>query len=213
MTTFTELPPLPRPVRLEDQLAAHAARLARRNQALEDYAALVAHDVRSTLLAALRSDEPRAGLTRSLELVDSILDAVRAEQARGDTRSVAACARAAIDDLGNRGTNLLVTPGGPFPLPPATLRVALRNLFANAVAAGATRIHVATPVWGGSSLIVDDNGCGLAGNGSDTAANDAVGAGLGLSLCQRLLSRFNATLSLTPGPVTGVRATIVAPRA
>jgi signal transduction histidine kinase len=49
----------------EDQLAEHVARLARKAEALDDFAALVAHDVKSSLLAALRDEDPREGLTRA----------------------------------------------------------------------------------------------------------------------------------------------------
>jgi len=208
MTTITETPFQLGRGRLEEQLAAHAARLARKNAALEDFAALVAHDIRSSLIAALKCDEPRDGLARSLELVDTILDAVRAERAHGETDSVAACARQAIDDLGVSSANLVAAPGGPFPIPSHALRIALRNLFANAIAAGATRIAVATLAGNErQTLIVDDDGCGLAPNGSYLA-----GAGLGLWLCRRLLGRFDASLEVGSGPVGGSQAVIVTQR-
>ena len=204
---MTETRVQPQRRRLEEDLASHAARLARRNQALEDFAGLVAHDVRSSLVAALRCDEPRDGLARSLELVDSILDAVRAEHAHGETHSVAACARPAFDDLRVGRVELVVGPGG-FRVPPDALRVVLRNLFANAVAAGAGRIQVTTRVGDdGQTLIVEDDGCGLASSGGYRA-----GAGLGLSLCHRLLGRFDSSLELRSGPAGGTRAVIVAPR-
>jgi signal transduction histidine kinase len=194
--------------RLEEQLASQVSRLARKNLALEDFAALLAHDVRSTLLAALRCDEPRDGLARSLELVDSILDAVRADRSHGETGSVAACARQAVDDVGARDANLVVAPCGSFPVPSDVVRVALRNLIANAVAAGATSIHLSMLVVDNrKTLIVDDDGCGLASSGIYS-----VGAGLGLRLCRQLLGRFDASLELTSRPAGGARAMIVAHR-
>lgn len=194
---------------LEEELANHAARLARRNLALEDFAALVAHDVRSALLSALRCDEPRNGLALALELVESIIDAARAERAHGETGSVAACARRAMEDLGASGASLAVAPCGPFPLPSAALRVVMRNLFANAVAAGATWMHVSTREGNAChSLIVDDDGSGLA-----SAQPYDAGAGLGLRLCDRLLGRLDASLKLTSGRSGGTRAVIVAHRA
>jgi hypothetical protein len=63
----------------EEQLADQVSRLARKTEALDDFAGLVAHDVRSALITALLEEDPRAGLERALELVDSILAAVRAE--------------------------------------------------------------------------------------------------------------------------------------
>jgi signal transduction histidine kinase len=209
MTIMTATPPFQlRRRRLEEQLADQVARLARKNLALEDFAALLAHDVRSSLLGALRCDEPRDGLTRSLRLVDSILDAVREDRAHGETGSVAACARQAIDDIGASGADLVVAPCGSFPIPSDAVRVALRNLFANAVAAGATSIHLSMLVVDDrQTLIVDDDGCGLASSGIYS-----VGVGLGLQLCRRLLGRFDASLELTAGPTGGTRAMIVAHR-
>jgi signal transduction histidine kinase len=64
------LRPLLRHRWIEEQLATHATRLARKNEALEDFAALVAHDVKSSLVYAQRSDEPREAMTRTIELVD-----------------------------------------------------------------------------------------------------------------------------------------------
>lgn len=81
------------PLWAADQLAEQASRLARRNAALEDFAALVAHDVRSWLLSALLNDAPREGVKRALELVDSILEAVHADQASGGAATVSDCVR------------------------------------------------------------------------------------------------------------------------
>jgi signal transduction histidine kinase len=205
MTTMTETPLQLRRAQREEQLATHAARLARRNQALDDFAALVAHDVRSSLIAALKADEPRDGLARALELVESILDAVRAEGARGTTDSVAECARCAIEDLGLVDASLVVAPGGGFAIPAAALRVALRNLFTNAIAAGATKIEVKVLADNDrSALIIDDDGCGLS-----IRKPHSAGAGLGLWLCRRLLDRFDASLELVPLPASGARAMII----
>src|SRR4029077_12764962 len=84
----------------EDQLTEHVARLARKTEALDDFAGLVAHDVKSSLLAALRDEDPRAGLTHALELVDSILEAVRADQGGTGLARLADCVQLAIADLG-----------------------------------------------------------------------------------------------------------------
>jgi signal transduction histidine kinase len=194
--------------RIDEQLADHVAQLARRNQALEDFAALVAHDIRTSLLAALRCDTPHDGLTRSLDLVDSILDAVRAERSHGDTPSVASCARRAAEDLSLTATNIVIVEDGPFPMPPTALRLVLRNTFANAAAAGATYVRVSVSADRDChTLVVDDDGCGPGA----TESYD-VGAGLGLSLCRRLLGRFEAALSLSSRPAGGTRATLAAQR-
>src|SRR4051812_7130559 len=94
------------PMTTEEQLAEHVVRLARKTEALDDFAALVAHDVKSSLLAALRDEEPREGLTRALDLVDSILELVRADQGGTGVARLADCVQQAIADLGDSRTEI-----------------------------------------------------------------------------------------------------------
>jgi signal transduction histidine kinase len=190
----------------EDQLAEHVARLARKTEALDDFAGLVAHDVKSSLLAALRDEDPRAGLTRALELVDSILAAVRVDQGGTGVARLADCVQQAIADLGDRRTEIVASVAGEFPIPPDALRLILRNVLANAIAAGAERIHVSALARGDQRiLVVDDDGVGL-----ESADGYATGAQLGLRLCRRLVERCGCVLELRPRAVRGTRAVIVA---
>ena len=189
-----------------ERLADHAAQLARQNEAFEDFAGLVAHDVRSSLLCALISDAPRESLMRALELVDSIREAARADGAAGAAGAAAAdSVHLAVADLGDIDTEVITTVTGDFPIAPAALRLVLRNLLANAVAAGAHRIHVSALAQGDRrALVVDDDGVGL--GSSDGYAS---GAQLGLLLCRRLVARFGGVLELKPRAVRGTRAQIV----
>jgi len=190
----------------EDQLAEHVARLARKTEALDDFAGLVAHDVKSSLITALRDDDPREGLMRALELVDSILEAVRADQGGTGVARLADCVQQAIADLGDGRTEIVASVTGEFPIPPDALRLVLRNLLANAVAAGAERIHVSALARGDQRiLVVDDDGVGLA-----STNGYATGAQLGLRLCRRLVERCGCVLELRPRAVRGTRAVIVA---
>src|SRR6266705_4250025 len=107
----------------EEQLVEHVARLARKTEALDDFAALVAHDVKSSLLDALRDEDPREGVTRSLELVDSILEAVRADPGATGVARFADCLQQAIADLGDRRTEVVANVTGEFPIPPDALRL------------------------------------------------------------------------------------------
>jgi signal transduction histidine kinase len=189
----------------EEQLAEHASRLARKTEALDDFAALVAHDVKSSLLAALRDEDPREGLTRALELVDSILEAVRADQGGTGGARLADCVQQAIADLGDSRTEIVASVTGEFPIPPDALRLVLRNLLANAIAAGAERIHVSALARGDQRiLVIDDDGVGLA-----STNGYATGAQLGLRLCRRLVERCGCVLELRPRAVRGTRAVIV----
>jgi signal transduction histidine kinase len=190
----------------EDQLAEHVSRLARKTEALDDFAGLVAHDVKSSLLAALREDDPREGLARALELVDSILEAVRADQAGTGVARLADCVQRAIADLGESRIEIVASVTGEFPIPPDALRLVLRNLLANAIAAGAERVHVSALARGDQRiLVVDDDGVGLA-----SAGRYATGAQLGLRMCRRLVERCGCALELRPRAVRGTRAVIVA---
>lgn len=190
----------------EEQLAEHVARLARKTEALDDFAALVAHDVKSSLIDALRDEDPRNGLTRALELVDSILEAVRTEQGGTGVARLADCVQQAIADLGGRHAEIVSSVTGEFPIPPDALRLVLRNLLANAIAAGAEQIHVSALARGDQRiLVVDDDGVGLA-----STSRYATGAELGLCLCRRLVERCGYALELRPRAVCGTRAVIVA---
>jgi signal transduction histidine kinase len=193
----------------EEQLVEHVTRLARKTEALDDFAALVAHDVKASLITTLRAKDPREGLTRALELVDSILEAVRADRATTGVAPVAECVQQAIADLGDSKTEIVMSATGEFPIPPDALRLVLRNLLANAAAADAKRIHISAFARGDQRvLVVDDDGVGLA-----SADHYVTGAQLGLRLCRRLVERCGCALELRPQAVGGTRAVIVAPRA
>jgi signal transduction histidine kinase len=185
-----------------EQLAERVSRLARENEALEDLAALVAHDVRSSLLSALREDEPEQTLIRGLALVDSILDAARCNGADRTARA-ADCVELAIADLGDVEAQVFSSVDGEAPVP-AGLRVVLRMLLSNSVAAGSRRIHVAVLSSPDACLlVVDDDGVGL-----DGGAHYATGSQIGLSLCRRLVSRLGGTLQLESRAVGGTRAAV-----
>jgi signal transduction histidine kinase len=191
---------------IEEQLAEHVSRLARKTEALDDFAALVAHDVKASLLSALRDGDPREGLTRALDLVDSILASVRAEQCGIGVARLADCVQQAIADLGDSRIEIVASVAGEFPIPPDALRLVLRNLLANASAAGAERIHVSALARGDQRiLVVDDDGVGLA-----STNGYATGGQLGLRLCRRLVERCGCALELRPRAGRGTRAVIVA---
>src|ERR1700742_5011203 len=107
----------------EEQLVEHVTRLARKTEALDDFAGLVAHDVKSSLLAALRDGEPREGLMRAVDLVDSILEAVRAEQDATGAARVADCLRQATADLGEVDAEIVANVTGGLRIPGQALRL------------------------------------------------------------------------------------------
>ncbi|MEA2127119.1 MAG: hypothetical protein QOJ85_10 [Solirubrobacteraceae bacterium] len=187
----------------EERLVRATMKLARRNQALEEFAALVAHELKTPLQAALVADDASSEVKRALELVDSLLEA--AHEARdGRFASVGACLEQALQDLGATEIEVTARVTADLPLPPASLRVILRNLLRNAVAAGARRVQVVTVRSAGSSrLLVIDDGAGL-----HAVGGYAAGSGLGLSLCRRIAGRYGAELDVAPRPAGGTRATL-----
>jgi signal transduction histidine kinase len=199
-----QLEPLLRRRWTEERLAAHAELLAARVQALDDFAALVAHELKSPLQRALLADDPVEEIEEALELVDSVLEAVKSEH-DGDTwSSPRACLLDAVDDLG--GVELDVSTRLPleFPMPHAALRLVLRNLVSNAIAAGAASLRVSVIVDGaGSTLLVDDDG-----GGTDYRR----GNGIGLTLCSRLVARCGGVLELRRRRQGGTRVRLTVAR-
>jgi signal transduction histidine kinase len=187
-----------------DRLAEHAARLARENEALNDLTGLVAHEVKSALLHALLDDEPRRGLLRTIELVDTILQAARASQADVNVVAVDEVLRQTISDFGRVNADVTTSATGVFPLPHAVLSLVLRNLLANSIAAGAGNVHISVLAGGERRLlVVDDDGVGL-----ESHDGYATGDQLGLALCRRLVARFGGVIELKPRPAGGTRAVI-----
>src|SRR5262249_7666045 len=136
----------------EERLARTTIQLARRNEALEDFAALVAHELKAPLQAALVADDPSRPVEDALDLVDDLLQAAQGESEQGLFSSVTEV----VADLG-APLEVTIDAATTLPLPPGPLRVILRNLLSNAAHAGAHRVHVtvirSTRSW---QLFVDD---------------------------------------------------------
>jgi signal transduction histidine kinase len=207
-SVVADFAPLVRRRFAEEQLLRLAGRLARENQALEDFAALVAHELKTPLHAALFADDATTWVERALDLVDSILAAARTEST-DRTASGASCLAAALADLGEFAAEVEADLPSELPLSPTALHLLLRNLVGNSVAAGARNIRIGAS--GGSdtwTLVVDDDGVGLeAGDGY------ASGSGIGLQLCGRLVNRLGGALELCPHASGGTRATVTMARA
>ena len=202
-SALTAAAPIVRRRAAEERLARTAVDLALRNQALEDFAALVAHELKTPLHAALLAEDPSRYVENALDLVESLLEAAQSRRADRVFVSAADCVDQAVEDL---GAELEVTTDlrATVPVPPGALRVILRNLLSNAVAAGAHHVHVAAAHASHSwRLSVDDDGVGLA-----EVDRYAAGSGLGLSLIRRIADRFGGALELEPRPSGGTRAVL-----
>ena len=200
---LSSLTPILRRRATEEQLTKTVMQLARRNEALEDFTALVAHELKTPLHAALLADDPSRLVGQALELVDALLEAAQGDPNERAFASAAEALDLAVEDL---APDVAITAdvGTTLPLPAGALRVIVRNLLSNAVAAGAQHVHVKAERSSGSfHLLVDDDGAGLV-----DADRYATGSGLGLSLSRRIARRFGGRLQLAPQPSGGTRATL-----
>jgi len=77
--SIARLAPLVRRRWTDDRLAEHAARLISANAALDDYATLVAGELKAPLTAAIRRSDAVESVTKALGLVDSLLAAARSD--------------------------------------------------------------------------------------------------------------------------------------
>jgi signal transduction histidine kinase len=197
------LSPIIRRRAAEERLARTTLELARRNEALEDFAALVAHELKTPLETALVADDPSRSVEDAILLVDALLEAFRSGSSDETFASVSECLEHAVEDL-RVEIEITADVATTLPLPSAALRVILRNLLSNAVAAGAGHGQV-TAVRSSFSwrLLVDDDGVGLA-----AVDRYDAGSGLGLSLCRRIAARFGGALELAARPSGGTRATL-----
>ncbi|HEX6701975.1 MAG TPA: HAMP domain-containing sensor histidine kinase [Gaiellaceae bacterium] len=202
-SALASLVPIIRRRAAEERLARATVELARRNEALEDFAALVAHELKTPLETALVADDPSESVEDAILLVDALLEASRNGAGEETFTSVAECLEQAFEDL-RVDVEITADLATTLPLPPGPLRVILRNLLANAVAAGAGHVHV-TSVGSSFSwrLLVDDDGVGLA-----EVDRYAAGSGLGLALCRRIAARFGGAVELVARPSGGTRATL-----
>ena len=196
------LAPLLRRLRADETLALKAGELFRRNELLDEFAALVAHELKTPLHEALLVDEDSEPLQEALDLVDSLLRTARDATGFDPVESRADSLESVVRDLGARAADVEITfdLATSLPITVGALRIILRNFLTNALSAGSRHVHVAT--LDSSTLVVDDDGVGPAEDGYES------GSGLGLELCRRIAATFGARIELTSRPHGGTRATL-----
>jgi signal transduction histidine kinase len=90
-SALISLAPIIRRRSAEERLARTTLKLARRNEALEDFAALVAHELKTPLEIALVADDPSGSVEDAILLVDALLEASRSGPTEETFSSVAEC--------------------------------------------------------------------------------------------------------------------------
>ena len=195
--------PLLRRLRATEELAAKTGELVRRNQALEEFAGFVAHELRTPLHEALLAEDASEPVHEALDLVDSLLRTVRDVRPLDTEHGPGECLASVVRTLGARAAGLEVTSAlaPSLPITMGALCIILRNFLTNALSAGAEHVHVSS--LGSSALVVDDDGVGMTETGYES------GAGLGLELCRRIATTFGARIELSPRQLGGTRAKLV----
>jgi signal transduction histidine kinase len=189
----------------EDQLARAAAALARRNEALDEFASLVAHELKAPLHAAMAAEDPIEQVAEALGLVDLLLCAASVAHADDASADVAECLARAVLPFADQ-VQLTSDLRGSVPLAAGPLFVILRNLLSNAAAAGARNVHVRTERGTRTSrLVVEDDGGGLGGS----VGGYVTGSQIGLPLCRQIAARSNGVLELESCASGGTRAVVV----
>src|SRR5262249_43016932 len=158
----------------DETLAVKAGELLRRNELLDEFAGLVAHELKTPLHEALLVNDASAPLHEALDLVDALLRTARDARRLDAIESPVDCLESVVRELGTRtaGVEITFDVMTSLSMTAGALRIIFRNLLTNALAAGARHIHVAT--LDSQTLVVDDDGVGLAENGYES------GSGLGL---------------------------------
>jgi signal transduction histidine kinase len=202
-TGLRALEPLLRRLRADETLAVRAGELLRRNEALEEFAGLVAHELKTPLHEALVSDDASKPLHEALDLVDTLLQTARDARPLDGVECPADCLESVVSDLGARAAGLEVTSdlAPSLPITGGALRIILRNFLTNALSAGAGHVHVTS--LDSSTLVVDDDGVGLGDAGYEP------GSALGLELCRRIARGFGAQIELTSRRQGGTSARLV----
>jgi signal transduction histidine kinase len=98
-SALTALAPIIRRRAAEERLARTTIQLAQRNEALEDFAALVVHELKTPLQTALVADDPSRSVEDAILLVDGLLEASRNQPSEERFASVAECLEQAVEDL------------------------------------------------------------------------------------------------------------------
>ena len=192
--------PLLRRLRADETLAVKTGELLRRNELLDEFAGLVAHELKTPLHEALLAEDASHLVNEALDLVDALLRTARDANRLDAVESPVGCLDTVVRDLGARAVGLEITSdlATSLPITAGALRIILRNFLTNALAAGARHVHVAS--LDSQTLVVDDDGVGPHDDGYES------GTGLGLELCRRIARTFGARIELTSRPYGGARA-------
>ncbi|MFB6165810.1 MAG: sensor histidine kinase [Haloarculaceae archaeon] len=207
--------------------AARERELATRNEQLEAFAGVVAHDLRNpieiarTYLETARTegdpahfDRVDAALDRMGALVEDVLQLARDGQVIDETERLlladaAAEAWAAVDTAD--ATLAVADEDATLKADPDRLQQALENLFRNAIEHGDETVTVRVGTLAdGDGFFVADDGPGIPPDDRDGVFDPGVttaadGTGLGLSIVRRIVTAHGWEIAVTEGDQGGAR--------
>jgi signal transduction histidine kinase len=191
----------------EDLLVDELSELARAYAESQAFVSVLAHELRTRLKVTERALLSEDGLDTALENTRTVQELLETllELARGRSGEPADTAPAVghvledlRDDIQLQGAEIVIGKLPLVPLPQGLLETVLRNLLANALEAGASRVEVFARHDG--TICVSDDGPGVPPEKATKIfgvySGKFGGAGLGLTLCREILSRRGGDLWL-----------------
>jgi two-component system sensor histidine kinase PrrB len=227
---------------LNDSLGQLAVASRRREEALaaaRSFASAASHEMRTPLQSAMlnldlaraeRTDPHLETARTDLDRMRTALDAVRrlSEADLIDARSFEAAdvvdvVDQAVGALASEARDTRIDLVGPDRCPRRVwvdgLRLAVENLLRNALRHGrppaGTPAHIVVTVTDDASIVVDDNGPGIAPadrarvvRAFERGSTSGPGSGLGLAFAQRVAALHGGDLEITDGPRGGARVVL-----
>jgi len=217
-------------VRKELERIEHEGRLQRKNDRLESFASLLAHELRNPVTIGQiygqqlpeASDAEAVGYVREAfdrieDMIDVMLVLTRGREAVGERTSVAigAVAREAWEEVAAPDASLDVTVDRTIRADGTYLRHLFRNLLENAVEHGGADVAVEVgelPTGPAAGFYVADDGAGIPPEDRDdvfevgyTTASENGGTGLGLAFVEKLADVYGWECAVTESAAGGAR--------
>jgi len=208
----------------ERQLRTREQELARQNERLDEFASVVAHDLRNPLsvatgyLALARDGDTEAidhaeeALDRIDDLIDDLLMLARGGISAGDTApiSVGTAARSAWDHVETHDSILEPAEPPTVEADRSSLQQALENLFRNAIEHGGPDVTVTVgALEDAEGFYVADDGPGIPEEDRDQVFeygfSGASGTGLGLAIVRNVAEGHGWAVTATESENGGAR--------
>jgi len=221
---------------LADMVAASLERmererhLAAQNDRLDEFASVVAHDLRNPLNVLTGSldmarrtgdaehfDRARRSADRIDEIIDTVLGLARSGRDIGATEllGVGSVARTAWEGVATEGATLVVDAPGRYDADRRRLTDVFSNLFRNAIEHGGddTEVTVGGLADGRTGFYVADDGPGIPEGMGDPFdqghSGESGGTGLGLTIVRRVVEAHGWSVDVTDSEADGARFEVV----